>query len=103
MAADDLELAVEEAMPWLPSQVLDEACDIKVLLLILLLHPSINRSIDRLISFKFQVYMRQQQQKPYLHRQRRHDRPLSSPPSDHFALPPVRYCISIAIPMLIRL
>ncbi|XP_022150263.1 uncharacterized protein LOC111018471 [Momordica charantia] len=63
MAADDLELAVEEAMPWLPSQVLDEACDIK-------------------------VYMRQQQQKPYLHRQRRHDRPLSSPPSDHFALPP---------------
>uniref|UniRef100_A0A9I9DAM1 Uncharacterized protein n=1 Tax=Cucumis melo TaxID=3656 RepID=A0A9I9DAM1_CUCME len=58
MAAHQLPL--EEAMPWLPSQVLDEACDIK-------------------------VYMRQRhhyhhiQQPPFLHRQRPHHRPLLSP------------------------
>ncbi|XP_022953989.1 uncharacterized protein LOC111456382 isoform X1 [Cucurbita moschata] len=60
MAAE--ELRVEEALPWLPSQVLDEACDIK-------------------------VYMRQHhhKQQPYfLQRQRRHDRPLLS--SSDFAL-----------------
>ncbi|KAG7014434.1 hypothetical protein SDJN02_24611 [Cucurbita argyrosperma subsp. argyrosperma] len=60
MAAE--ELRVEEAMSWLPSQVLDEACDIK-------------------------VYMRQHhhKQQPYfLQRQRRHDRPLLS--SSDFAL-----------------
>ncbi|XP_038899698.1 uncharacterized protein LOC120086955 isoform X2 [Benincasa hispida] len=65
MAAD--ELRVEEAMPWLPTQVLDEACDIK-------------------------VYMKQHHhhiQQPYfLHR--RHDRPLLSP-SDFSLSPKSKY------------
>ncbi|CAK9309998.1 unnamed protein product [Citrullus colocynthis] len=60
MAAD--ELRVEEAMPWLPTQVLDEACDIKV------------------------QHHHHIQQPHFLHRQRRRDRPLLWP-SD-FALSP---------------